>query len=45
MSLFQNYRVQDFKEMMVRYMEDMMANQIEMVKHWESFVPEVKSNM
>lgn len=41
--LFERYRVQDFKVAIVQYLEALMNCQMQMVKHWEEFLPEVKS--
>ena len=41
--LFERYRVKDFKVAIVQYLEALMNCQMQMVKHWEEFLPEVKS--
>ena len=41
--LFERYRVRDFKAAIVQYMEALMTCQLQMVKHWEEFLPEVKT--
>ena len=41
--LFERYRVRDFKAAIVQYMEALMTCQLQLVRHWEEFLPEVKS--
>ena len=41
--LFERYRVRDFKAAIVQYMEALMNCQLQLVKHWEEFLPEVKN--
>lgn len=41
--LFERYRVKDFKVAIVNYLEALMHCQLLMVKHWQEFLPEVKS--
>ncbi len=41
--LFERYRVSDFKTAIIKYLEALMACQLQMVKHWEEFLPEVKN--
>lgn len=40
---FERYRVKDFKISFIQYLEALMKCQVEMVKHWEEFLPDVKS--
>lgn len=41
--LFQRYRVKDFKAAMIQYLETLMCCQVQMVKHWEEFLPDVRN--
>ena len=41
--LFEQYRVKDFKVAIIKYLEALMVCQLQMVKNWEEFLPEVKS--
>ena len=41
--LFERYRLKDFKVSIVQYMEALMTCQLQLVKHWEEFLPEVKN--
>ena len=41
--LFERRRVIDFKGAVVHYLEALMACQLQMVAHWEEFLPEVKA--
>lgn len=41
--LFERYRVKDFKVAILQYLEALMNCQLQLVKHWEDFLPEVKS--
>ena len=41
--LFEKYRLKDFKVSIVQYMEALMTCQLQLVKHWEEFLPEVKN--
>lgn len=45
MELFQHYRVSDFKNIIVIYLEDMTKTQQDMVIHWENFLEETRRNM
>ena len=45
MELFQHYRVSDFKNIIVIYLEDMSKTQQDMVIHWENFLEETRRNM
>ncbi|XP_014214644.1 sorting nexin-2-like [Copidosoma floridanum] len=40
---FEIVRIQDFKKQLVQYLEAMLQHQNQLVKHWESFLPEAKS--
>ena len=40
---FERYRVKDFKNAIIQYMEELMECQTQMVQYWEEFLPEVKS--
>ena len=42
MELFQHYRVADFKQIIVVYLEELTQTQLAMVSHWEGFLPEIK---
>ncbi|TRY70959.1 hypothetical protein TCAL_11623 [Tigriopus californicus] len=42
-ALFERYRVKDFKVAIIQYLEALMKCQLQMVKHWEDFLPEVKN--
>lgn len=39
---FELNRVQEFKSNIVKYMESLMETQNQLVKHWESFLPDAK---
>ena len=41
--LFERYRLKDFKVSIIQYMEALMNCQLQLVKHWEEFLPEVKN--
>ena len=43
--MFQHYRVSDFKNIIVIYLEDMTKTQQDMVIHWEIFLEETRRNM
>jgi len=45
MELFQHYRVADFKDIIVIYLEDVNKSQQDMVNHWEGFLLETKRVM
>ena len=45
MELFQHYRVSDFKNIIVIYLEDITKTQQDMVNHWENFLEETRRNM
>ena len=42
-ALFERYRVKDFKAALVQYTEALMTCQLQLVKHWEEFLPEIKT--
>ena len=42
MELFQHYRVSDFKDIIVLYLEDVTRTQQDMVTHWEAYLEETK---
>jgi sorting nexin-1/2 len=39
---FEVNRSKDFKSIMIRYFEDQMAHQQQLIKYWESFLPSAK---
>ena len=45
MELFQHYRVTDFKDIIVLYLEDLNKTQLDMINHWEGFLLETKRVM
>ena len=45
MELFQHYRVSDFKDIIIVYLEDITKTQHVMVTHWEGFLQETKRVM
>ncbi|ESO92389.1 hypothetical protein LOTGIDRAFT_162699 [Lottia gigantea] len=40
---FEKYRVIDFKNNVVQYLEALMDNQQKLIKYWEAFLPEAKA--
>ncbi|KAF2346921.1 Sorting nexin Vps5-like C-terminal, partial [Trinorchestia longiramus] len=40
---FDAVRVQDFKTMFIRYLESMVTSQQQVIRVWESFLPEAKA--
>lgn len=40
---FELNRVQEFKNNIVKYMESLLETQQQLIKHWESFLPDAKS--
>lgn len=40
---FELNRVNDFKASIVKYMESLLQTQLQLIKHWESFLPEAKA--
>ena len=40
---FETIRIQDFKKQLVQYLEAMLQHQNQLIKHWESFLPEAKA--
>ncbi|XP_077298370.1 sorting nexin 1 isoform X2 [Arctopsyche grandis] len=43
MEMFEAARVKEFKSLIIRYLEDHMAHQAQLVKYWEVFIPEAKA--
>ncbi|KAK4317227.1 hypothetical protein Pmani_011671 [Petrolisthes manimaculis] len=43
MEQFDVVRVQDFKDMVVKYLEALMTSQQQIIKVWETFIPEAKA--
>ncbi|XP_014292222.1 sorting nexin-2 isoform X3 [Halyomorpha halys] len=43
MERFEAVRVEEFKAVFIRYMEDQLKHQIQLVKYWEAFLPEAKA--
>lgn len=42
MERFEMNRAKDFKATIIKYLEDQMAHQQQLIKYWESFVPAAK---
>ncbi|KAK7115344.1 sorting nexin-2-like isoform X2 [Littorina saxatilis] len=42
-SRFEAYRVEDFKNSIVKYLQNLMENQQKLIKYWEAFLPEAKA--
>ena len=42
---FERYRVKDFKNAIIQYLEALMQCQVQLVSHWEDFLPEVKNSL
>merc|ERR1711894_123999 len=40
---FEKQRVKDFKATIINYLESLMNNQLQLIKYWESFLPEAKA--
>ncbi|XP_031780551.1 sorting nexin-2 [Nasonia vitripennis] len=40
---FEMIRIHDFKKQLIQYLEAMLQHQNQLIKHWESFLPEAKS--
>lgn len=40
---FELVRVQDFKKQLIEYLESMLQHQNQLVKYWESFLPEARA--
>ncbi|KAK2175634.1 hypothetical protein NP493_718g04003 [Ridgeia piscesae] len=40
---FERQRVRDFKSTIINYLESLMNNQQQLIKYWESFLPEAKA--
>ncbi|CAG9839421.1 unnamed protein product [Diabrotica balteata] len=43
MERFEKCRVQEFKTMFIKYLENHMEHQAQLVKYWEAFLPEAKA--
>ncbi|KAI4466970.1 sorting nexin [Holotrichia oblita] len=43
MERFEKYRIYDFKTTFIKYLENHMTHQSQMVKYWEAFLPEAKA--
>lgn len=43
MARFEKNRVKDFRESLIKYLEDMMESQQQLIKYWEAFLPEAKA--
>lgn len=40
---FEIIRVEDFKKQLTEYLETMLQHQNQLIKHWESFLPEARA--
>lgn len=40
---FELIRVKDFKKQLIQYLETMLQHQNQIIKHWESFLPEARA--
>ena len=40
---FEIVRIHEFKKQLVQYLETMLQHQNQLIKHWESFLPEAKA--
>lgn len=40
---FELARVSDFKASIIKYMESLLETQLQLIKHWEGFLPEAKA--
>ncbi|XP_049831679.1 sorting nexin-2 [Schistocerca gregaria] len=40
---FEINRVKDFKAIIIQYLENLMNNQLQLIKYWEAFMPEAKA--
>ena len=40
---FELVRVDDFKKQLIDYLEAMLQHQNQLIKHWESFLPEARA--
>ncbi|XP_014224652.1 sorting nexin-2-like [Trichogramma pretiosum] len=40
---FETVRVHEFKKQLIQYLEAMLQHQNQLIKHWESFLPEAKA--
>ncbi|XP_046398580.1 sorting nexin-2-like isoform X2 [Ischnura elegans] len=43
MEMFESQRVRDFKETLVKYLENLLGHQQQLIKFWEIFLPEAKA--
>ncbi|XP_063842865.1 sorting nexin-2-like isoform X13 [Scylla paramamosain] len=43
MEQFDVMRVKDFRDMVIKYLEDLMTSQQQIIKVWETFIPEAKA--
>ncbi|XP_030764057.1 sorting nexin-2 isoform X1 [Sitophilus oryzae] len=43
MERFEKCRIQDFKVMFIKYLENHLEHQAQLVKYWEAFLPEAKA--
>ncbi|KAG0716360.1 Sorting nexin-2 [Chionoecetes opilio] len=43
MEQFDVMRVKDFRDMIIKYLEDLMTSQQQIIKVWETFIPEAKA--
>ncbi|XP_066262573.1 sorting nexin-2 isoform X1 [Euwallacea similis] len=43
MERFERCRIQDFKVMFIKYLENHLEHQAQLVKYWEAFLPEAKA--
>lgn len=43
MDMFEIVRIKDFKDMLVKYLEALMTSQQQIIKVWETFLPEAKA--
>ncbi|XP_056636314.1 sorting nexin-2 [Diorhabda carinulata] len=43
MDRFEKHRIEEFKTMFIKYLENHMEHQAQLIKHWEAFLPEAKA--
>lgn len=43
MERFEKHRIEEFKTMFIKYLENHMEHQAQLIKHWEAFLPEAKA--
>ncbi|XP_071450479.1 sorting nexin-2-like [Hetaerina americana] len=43
MEMFESQRVRDFKETLIKYLENLLGHQQQLIKFWEIFLPEAKA--